>query len=328
VEPAHDVVDENDIQHRLAALADELHASGDLRGEVWREVFTRIWRHTFVPLFYVKDDPQDWRAPWRVVDGARPEDREEWLEGVYSNQTLITELMDQPVPEELGGGTAQVITSSSTLPGLMVAMLDTLDVQDGHQVLEIGTGSGYNAALLSARVSDEHVSSVDIGPALVDAARRRLAAHGFHPHLSAHDGARGVPERAPFDRIIVTCGVPRIPDAWVQQTRPGGIILANLSGPLMGGALARLRVTDDGTAVGGVSARVRRVHAAARAPRSALHTTPHAHAGRRRRRNGLVALAAPAAPDRLVRPVGFLRADRPSRPARPPDLPVRRRPRH
>ncbi|MBV9012861.1 MAG: ATP-grasp peptide maturase system methyltransferase [Pseudonocardiales bacterium] len=251
MEPARGVVDENDIQHRLVALAEELRASGDLRGEVWREVFTRVWRHTFVPRFYVKDDPQDWRTPWRVVDSTRPGDRKEWLEGVYSNETLITELMDQPVPKELGGGTAQVITSSSTLPGLMVSMLDTLDVRDGHHVLEIGTGSGYNAALLSARLGDQHVTSVDIGPAVVDAARCRLATHGFHPHLSTCHGAQGVPERAPFDRIIATCGVPRIPDAWVQQTRPGGIILANLSGPLMGGALARLRVTDDGTAVGG-----------------------------------------------------------------------------
>jgi protein-L-isoaspartate O-methyltransferase len=110
-----------------------------------------ISRHTFVPRFYVKDDPQDGKALWCVVDGARPEDRAEWLDGVYSNQTLITELMDQPVPEELGGGAAPGITSSSTLPGLILSMLDTLDVQDGQRVLEIGTGTGYNAALLSAR---------------------------------------------------------------------------------------------------------------------------------------------------------------------------------
>jgi len=250
VRSARGVIDKNDIQERLAVLADELQASGDLRGDAWRDVFTRTWRHTFVPRFYVKDDPQDWRAPWRVVDGTKPGDRAEWLDGVYSNQTLITELTRQPVPEELGGGTAQVITSSSTLPGLMVSMLATLDVQDDHQVLEIGTGTGYNAALLSGRVGDRNVTSVDIGPELVAAARRRLAVHGFQPHLTAHNGERGVPERAPFDRIIATCGVPRVPYTWVQQTRPGGVVLANVSGPLMPGALARLTVTDDGTAVG------------------------------------------------------------------------------
>jgi hypothetical protein len=96
VRSARAVIDKDDIQERLAALADELHASGDLRGDAWRDVFTRTWRHTFVPRFYVKDDPQDWRAPWRVVDGTKPDDRVEWLDGVYSNQTLITELMKQP----------------------------------------------------------------------------------------------------------------------------------------------------------------------------------------------------------------------------------------
>ena len=144
-------LDEHDVQGRLMVLADELRASGDLRSDVWRDVFTRTRRHTFVPRFYVKDDSRDWRAPWRVVNGARPDDRAEWLDGVYSNQTLITELNNQPVPEELGGGTAQTIMSSSTLPGLMVSMLETLDVLDGQQVLEIGTGTGYNAALLSGR---------------------------------------------------------------------------------------------------------------------------------------------------------------------------------
>ncbi len=216
---ARGVIDKNDIQERLAVLADELQASGDLRGDAWRDVFTRTWRHTFVPRFYVKDDPQDWRAPWRVVDGTKPGDRAEWLDGVYRNQTLITELTRQPVAEELGGGTAQVITSSSTLPGLMVSMLATLDVQDDHQVLEIGTGTGYNAALLSGRVGDRNVTSVDIGPELVAAARRRLAVHGFQPHLTAHNGERGVPERAPFDRIAALgkpgwerCGLTVTPD--------------------------------------------------------------------------------------------------------------------
>jgi methyltransferase of ATP-grasp peptide maturase system len=244
------ITDEHDIQGRLATLADELHASGDLRGDVWRDVFTRTWRHMFVPRFAVQDDPQDGKAPWRIVDGAKPTDRADWLDGVYRNQTLITGLKNQPIPEELGGGSAQVITSSSTLPGLMVSMLEILDVQDNHQVLEIGTGTGYNAALLSGRVGDRNVTSVDIEPALVDAARRRLADHGFHPYLTASNGDRGVAERAPFDRIIATCGVARVPYAWMQQTRPGGIILANISGPLMPGALARLTVTGDGMAVG------------------------------------------------------------------------------
>jgi Protein-L-isoaspartate(D-aspartate) O-methyltransferase (PCMT) len=108
-----------------------------------------------------------------VVDGANLDDRAEWLDGVYRNQTLSTELENQPIPEEIG--------------------------------------TGYNAALLADQVGDRNVTSVNIGPALVEAARRRLADHGFHPHLSATNSARGVPERVPFDRIIATCGVTRAP---------------------------------------------------------------------------------------------------------------------
>jgi SAM-dependent methyltransferase len=132
----------------------------------------------------------------------------------------------------------------------MVSMLATLDVQDDHQVLEIGTGTGYNAALLSGRVGDRNVTSVDIRATLVQTARLRLAEHGLRPYLSARTGEQGMPERAPFDRIIATCSVARIPDAWVQQARPGGLILANVSGPLMPGALALLSVINHHTAMG------------------------------------------------------------------------------
>jgi protein-L-isoaspartate O-methyltransferase len=73
-------------------------------------------------------------------------------------------------------------TSSSTLPSLVLEMLEELDVAEGHRVLEIGTGSGYNAALLCQRLGSELVTSVDIDPELVDLARERLAANGVAVH--------------------------------------------------------------------------------------------------------------------------------------------------
>lgn len=247
---AADSVDEPEVQRRLAALADELVASGDLRNNVWRDVFTRTWRHLFVPRYLVNDNPRDWTSRWRSVDGTKLDQRSEWFDAVYSNETLIIDVQDEPVPAGLGGGTTQVITSSSTLPGLVLSMLDVLDVDNGQRVLEIGTGSGYNAALLCGRLGDRLVTSMDISPVLVDAARARLAAHGFRPHLQAGNGDNGVPERAPFDRIIATCSVERVPYAWIEQTRVGGVVLVNVRGPFMHGALARLIVRDAGVADG------------------------------------------------------------------------------
>ncbi|QYN32955.1 methyltransferase domain-containing protein [Pseudonocardia sp. DSM 110487] len=92
-----------------------------------------------------------------------------------------------------------------------------LDAAPGHTVLEIGTG--YNAALLCHRLGSEAVTSIDIDPELVDAARETLMSVGFTPTLVAGDGADGVPERAPFDRILATCAVPAVPGAWGATRR-------------------------------------------------------------------------------------------------------------
>ncbi len=128
-------------------------------------------------------------------------------------------------------------------------MLEQLEVADGHRVLEIGTGTGYNAALLCERLGSTHVTSVDIDPELIDLAAERLAANRHTPTLAAVDGQAGYPTGAPYDRIICTCGVPAIPAAWLTQAAPGAVILTDIHGPL-GGTLARLTVDEHGTAVG------------------------------------------------------------------------------
>lgn len=135
--------------------------------------------------------------------------------------------------------------SSSTKPDLMVRMLETLDVHDGHRVLEIGTGTGYNAALLAHRLGDERVFSVDVGSDLVAAARRRLAAIGRRPQLAARDGIEGWPEHALYDRIIATCSAPRVPWPWAQQLTPGGKVLADLKVGIGAGNLVLLDRYDD-----------------------------------------------------------------------------------
>ncbi|MBB4932536.1 protein-L-isoaspartate O-methyltransferase [Lipingzhangella halophila] len=123
-------------------------------------------------------------------------------------------------------------------------MLETLDIHDGHRVLEIGTGSGYNAALLSHRLGAENATSIDIDPALVTAARCRLAEAGYAPTLHVGDGRDGYPPGAPYDRVVATCSLPYIPPAWITQTRDGGLVLTNIAGPLSG-AMLLATVTGD-----------------------------------------------------------------------------------
>jgi protein-L-isoaspartate O-methyltransferase len=102
----------------------------------------------------------------------------------------------------------------------MAHMLNSLNIHTGHTVLEIGTGTGYNAALLCHRLGDTQVTSIDIDPDLVADTRLRLATLGYHSTLLAGDGTHGAIDNAPYDRVIATCAVPAIPPAWINQLAP------------------------------------------------------------------------------------------------------------
>jgi protein-L-isoaspartate(D-aspartate) O-methyltransferase len=104
-------------------------------------------------------------------------------------------------------------------------MTDALQVSSSHSVLEIGTGSGYQAAVLAELARE--VYSIEIVPALADRARRTLAETGHqNVQVRTGNGYLGWPERAPFDRIIVTAAPPELPRALVDQLAPGGILVA------------------------------------------------------------------------------------------------------
>ncbi len=135
------------------------------------------------------------------------------------------------------------------MPSLMVEMLEDLDLRDGQRVLEIGTGTGYNAALLAHRLGGENVVSIDIDPDLVQTAKQRLAKLGYAPTLVAGDGLAGVPDHGPYDRIIATCAVPEVPLAWIKQLTPGGVMLINVRGEVAG-VLCLLSKKDDDEVIG------------------------------------------------------------------------------
>ncbi len=120
--------------------------------------------------------------------------------------------------------------SSSSQPAIMAIMLDQLDLAPGQRVLEIGAGTGYNAALIRHIVGPSGtVVSVDIDADLVDHAREHLASAGY-PDITvvAADGAQGYPPGAPYDRVIATVGVSDLAPAWLHQTGPDARIVVPL----------------------------------------------------------------------------------------------------
>jgi protein-L-isoaspartate(D-aspartate) O-methyltransferase len=214
-----------------AALVRGIDRSGAWAADpVWREAFEAVPRHLFVPYYYV-GVAGGFERVWG--EDPDPRARERWLRGAYADAPLATRVHDGE------------LVSSSSQPSLMAKMLTELEVADGAAVLEIGAGTGYNAALLAHRLGDPLVTTVDLDPEITESARRHLARAGHHPAVVTGDGARGVPERAPFDRIIATCTLTSIPRPWLPQCRPGARILA----PLATGLIA-LRVRDAGHAEG------------------------------------------------------------------------------
>jgi protein-L-isoaspartate(D-aspartate) O-methyltransferase len=126
-------------------------------------------------------------------------------------------------------------TTLSTIsqPTMVAIMLELADLAPGQRVLEIGTGSGYNAALLARLVGPSgRVVTVDVESDLVETAERTLGSLGFE-QVSAHtaDGRNGWPAAAPYDRVMATVGVDEVPAAWREQVADGGLLVVPLLDP-------------------------------------------------------------------------------------------------
>lgn len=207
----------------------------------WQQASLAVPRHRFLPdRIWLIDD-----------EGYRPCDRRfdplGWIDAAYTDDAVVTQVNDGIEPQDPDDVWP---SCSASAPTIVFKMLETLELHPGMRVLEIGTGTGYSAALLSHRLGDVNVTTIEIDPKLADRARTTLKTNGYAPTVVCGDGCLGWGPNAPYDRVVATCAVRRIPLAWIRQARPGSRVLAPWDNPWICGGLLDLAVGRDGAAVG------------------------------------------------------------------------------
>uniref|UniRef100_UPI003F493476 methyltransferase domain-containing protein n=1 Tax=Amycolatopsis sp. CA-096443 TaxID=3239919 RepID=UPI003F493476 len=187
----------------------------------WAAVLEQVPRAGFVPDAIWVDDPDGpgFAAVSRRADPGR------WSAAVAADAPVITQI-NRGGPRSAADG--DFPSSSCSQPSVVADMLNALDLRPGARVLEIGTGTGWNAALLARRVGPAgRVTTIEVDPGVADGARRALAAAGVAAEIVVGDGVHGWAESAPYDRIVATASVRElVPREWLAQLRPGGRLVA------------------------------------------------------------------------------------------------------
>jgi protein-L-isoaspartate O-methyltransferase len=208
----------------------------------WHGELAAVARERFVPDTIWLDTGSGY-APLR-----RLEDPVAWRAHVAANEPIVTQVDD--------GGTAPgvlgiVPSSSTSQPSVVALMLAAADLRRGNRILEIGTGTGWNTALLCERLGESAVVSVEIDPLVADTAANALADNGYRPALVVADGAFGHVDGAPYDRVLATVAViGPVPYPWIAQTKPGGLVVTPWGSEFCNGALLRLHVDAEGIGIG------------------------------------------------------------------------------
>lgn len=205
--------------------------------ETWRDAFATVPREAFLP-----------ETVWRNTGGRpvrveRGQDADAWWEMVYDERRSIVTQLDDGADDGPGH-----YTSSSTMPLVMAQMLVALAPRT-RRVLEIGTGTGYNAALLAHRYGARNVVTVEVDREVAERADEASREAGYPVTVVCGDGAAGAPGVGEFDAVIATCAVRRLPAAWIEQC-PRGRIVAPFATRWSDVACLVLDTVGDRTAVG------------------------------------------------------------------------------
>jgi protein-L-isoaspartate(D-aspartate) O-methyltransferase len=205
------------VERAHRQLIERLIARGSLWSPHLITAFRETPRHYFIDRIFTHD-PQSGR--WN--EALTVPLRRSVLRQVYSDRALTTRLS---APDETG---LSIPLSSSSQPSLMAEMLEDLCLAPGVRTLEIGAGTGYNAALI-ARAAGA-VTSLDVDDRVIEEARRHLERFSDRPvELVTGDGRAGWPARAPYERVVVTASAVDLQPAWLSQISPGGVIQVPLT---------------------------------------------------------------------------------------------------
>ncbi len=201
---------EEEVMPSPAGLLESLRTQGAPLGP-WEGSVAAVRRELFLPEAIEVGD--------EVI--SRTDSPQRWLEAAYSDVSITTQVNDgrPAAPDEY-----RLPTSSSSQPSVMLEALSLLDVQPTDRVLELGAGTGLNAAWLAQRLGSDRVVSVEVDPVLAGQAAKNNAAAGLSPRIVQGDGGQGWPEGAPYQRVIATYAVDEIPFAWVEQAPQGRIV--------------------------------------------------------------------------------------------------------
>lgn len=229
-------------QELRAELISELEGSGVLPDRL-KDTFSLVPRHWFMPDTF-----------WSPYCGepfhrfCRGEDREGWLRAVYRDESAVAQWAGghRSEPDE-----HYLVTSSATRPSVVARMLMDLELEEGNHVLELGSGTGWSAALMQHHIGDGAVLSVEVDQGLSQQAGSNASkSRTIGAQFVVGDGARGWPARAPYDRVVSTYAVRKVPQAWLDQTSPGGVILTPWASSWISNGMLKLRAAADGTCQG------------------------------------------------------------------------------
>lgn len=228
-----------EVQQRMERMVEELKQKNLLRSPSVERAFSSIPRHLFINRLppYLSPGGKDWMP----LDPMHPQ--AECLDKIYAADTAI--LLKPKGPP-----------TSSSAPAVMAIMLEALELTEGMKVLEIGAGSGYNAALLSHIVGDHPVYTIDNQPKVAreaEANLNRASCPGVR--VICADGGYGYAPGAPYDRILATASIDDLPPSWREQLIEGGALVAPVwmaPGYMPAVKLVKRGETLSGQFVGGV----------------------------------------------------------------------------
>lgn len=234
---------------------------------VLAQALRTVPRHLFLPDRIWRGDGQ---GGYELCDRTVEPDR--WLEAAYTDVSLVTQFTE-------GLPTSSASMPSMVLRTLLLAGLHTLP--SPLSVVEMGTATGFNAALLCTLLGDQAVTTIEWDAALAKVGERNLHMAGYTPTVVRGDGAAGWPDRAPYDLILSTFSVDHLPPAWTTQTAQGGRILTPWNSAWCCYGTLEATTRPDGSAQGrfhpfAAYMPMRRPRPTTPGPTTADHSTQHA----------------------------------------------------